>query len=144
MLRRATAPRARAYCCCTACARAMCHHHFATCPETPRTLTQYLSPVPRFNHTHHAHRRAAIDSFNLTLPNIGTLKRILIGHDNSNPGAAWHLKAVGIIVITADPSLFGVRTTDPATQRGGCMPASRVWALNPPNVDRPERRQSLA
>jgi hypothetical protein len=32
--------------------------------------------------------------FNLTLPNIGELKRILIGHDNNGVGADWHLNMV--------------------------------------------------
>jgi lipoxygenase homology domain-containing protein 1 len=36
-------------------------------------------------------QRGAIDSFTLALPNIGKLKRVLIGHDNTAIGSDWHL-----------------------------------------------------
>lgn len=35
-----------------------------------------------------------VDVFTLTLPNVGELQRILIGHDNSCVGADWHLNMV--------------------------------------------------
>lgn len=38
--------------------------------------------------------RAATDVFSFSAPNCGTMKRIVIGHDNSGPGAAWHLNKV--------------------------------------------------
>lgn len=38
--------------------------------------------------------RGATDVFSLTLPNVGVMKRILIGHDDFGAGAAWHLQMV--------------------------------------------------
>lgn len=37
--------------------------------------------------------------FNLTLPNLGDIKRIVIGHDNWGSGAAWHLADVEVLCI---------------------------------------------
>lgn len=38
--------------------------------------------------------RGETDIFNMTLPNLGEVQRINIGHDNHGIGAAWHLNAV--------------------------------------------------
>ena len=38
--------------------------------------------------------RNTVDHFDLTLPNVGVMKRIRIGHDNSGLGADWHLNMV--------------------------------------------------
>lgn len=38
--------------------------------------------------------RGSVDVFNVTATNVGEIKRILIGHDNSGAGASWHLNTV--------------------------------------------------
>eukprot|EP00775_Hariotina_reticulata_P001782 gene1782-2116_t len=43
--------------------------------------------------------RGRTDTFNLHLSNLGSLERVLIGHDNHGPGAAWHLASVEVVCI---------------------------------------------
>eukprot|EP00798_Chlamydomonas_sp_ICE-L_P018434 gene18434-24910_t len=45
--------------------------------------------------------RGNIDVFNLTLTNVGDLKRIIIGHDNFGAGASWHLNMVEIFCVNS-------------------------------------------
>jgi hypothetical protein len=46
----------------------------------------------------------AIDTFNLMLPNLGTISKILIGHDNCGAGSAWHLASVEAVGISSGQS----------------------------------------
>lgn len=48
----------------------------------------------------------AIDTFNLMLPNLGSISKILIGHDNAGAGAAWHLASVEVVSISSCQSLM--------------------------------------
>uniref|UniRef100_A0A383W527 PLAT domain-containing protein n=1 Tax=Tetradesmus obliquus TaxID=3088 RepID=A0A383W527_TETOB len=50
--------------------------------------------------------RGAIDTFNLMLPNLGSISKILIGHDNAGAGAAWHLASVEVVSISSCQSLM--------------------------------------
>lgn len=51
----------------------------------------------KLNSSKNDFERAAIDVFNLKdLPNVGVLKRIVIGHDNHGVGADWHLNMVRV------------------------------------------------
>lgn len=52
------------------------------------------------NNSKNNFERNATDVFNLQLPNLGTIKRINIGHDNSGAGAAWHLASVEIVCMS--------------------------------------------
>ncbi len=59
--------------------------------------------------------RAATDVFSFTAPNCGTMKRIVIGHDNSNPGSAWHLNKVRVSLaaphrVTCDTAVCTARS----------------------------------
>ncbi|GFR41097.1 hypothetical protein Agub_g1741 [Astrephomene gubernaculifera] len=52
------------------------------------------------NNSKNNFERAAVDVFSLAnLPNVGVIKRIVIGHDNSGPGAAWHLNKVDVLLV---------------------------------------------
>lgn len=54
--------------------------------------------------------RLQVDVFSLTLPNIGELKRIVIGHDNSGVGADWHLNMVCCLRATLPaPACYQLR-----------------------------------
>lgn len=60
--------------------------------------------VPAHTHTWLVARRAPIcclqvDVFTLTLPNVGDLKSVVIGHDDCNPGADWHLNMVEVLCV---------------------------------------------
>ena len=47
------------------------------------------------NNSKNNFERAEVDVFSFpALVNVGEMKRILIGHDNSGAGAAWHLNKV--------------------------------------------------
>ncbi len=59
-----------------------------------RDLSKGTAPTPVVRV--HACMRAQVDTFNLNLPNIGVLKRIVVGHDNFGVGSDWHLKQVGV------------------------------------------------
>lgn len=48
----------------------------------------------KLNNSKNNFERGQTDVFNLTLPNLGEVKRIVIGHDNNGVGSAWHLNAV--------------------------------------------------
>ena len=52
------------------------------------------TPVTKLNSSKNDFERNSVDVFNLTLPNVGEMKRIRIGHDNWGLGADWHLKMV--------------------------------------------------
>jgi hypothetical protein len=43
----------------------------------------------------------ATDTFSLMLPNLGTISKILIGHDNYGAGSAWHLASVEVVCISS-------------------------------------------
>ena len=51
--------------------------------------------MTKLNSSKNDFERNNVDVFNLTLPNVGEMKRIRIGHDNWGLGADWHLKLVG-------------------------------------------------
>ncbi|KAG2499991.1 hypothetical protein HYH03_002273 [Edaphochlamys debaryana] len=54
------------------------------------------------NNSKNNFERAAVDMFNFPgLPNVGTIKRIVIGHDNFGPGAAWHLNKVDVLLVNS-------------------------------------------
>lgn len=38
--------------------------------------------------------RGQVDVFTLSLPNLGAIKKLLIGHDDFGAGADWHLAEV--------------------------------------------------
>eukprot|EP00882_Tetradesmus_deserticola_P019772 GHRQ01021311.1.p1 GENE.GHRQ01021311.1~~GHRQ01021311.1.p1 ORF type:complete len:107 (+),score=31.36 GHRQ01021311.1:123-443(+) len=40
------------------------------------------------------------------LPNVGTISKILIGHDNYGAGSAWHLASVEVVSISSGQSLM--------------------------------------
>jgi hypothetical protein len=54
--------------------------------------------------TYCLHFAGATDTFNLMLPNLGTISKILIGHDNHGAGSAWHLASVEVISISSGQS----------------------------------------
>ncbi|MEW5309958.1 MAG: hypothetical protein WDW38_001797 [Sanguina aurantia] len=54
------------------------------------------------NNSKNNYERAAVDVFTLTAVNLGALKRIVIGHDNSGLGAAWHLQQVEVLCVNTD------------------------------------------
>ncbi|KAK9824333.1 hypothetical protein WJX72_009517 [[Myrmecia] bisecta] len=43
--------------------------------------------------------RGQVDVFDLTCPNLGTVERLVIGHDNSSFGSDWHLAQVEVFSI---------------------------------------------
>eukprot|EP00899_Mesostigma_viride_P006814 jgi/Mesvir1/16133/Mv08410-RA.4 len=49
--------------------------------------------------------RGQVDEFYLTLPDLGPLEKINIGHDNSGHGASWHCAKVEVVDVTAGRSL---------------------------------------
>lgn len=53
-----------------------------------------VTPVTRLSSSKNNFERNTVDHFDLTLPNVGVMKRIRIGHDNSGLGADWHLNMV--------------------------------------------------
>jgi hypothetical protein len=40
------------------------------------------------------------------LPSLGTITKILIGHDNHGAGSAWHLASVEVVCISSAQSLM--------------------------------------
>jgi len=42
--------------------------------------------------------RGAVDVFNLTLPNVGEVQRIVIGHDDAGAGGSWHLNMARVVL----------------------------------------------
>lgn len=56
---------------------------------------QMSTPLTKLNSSKNDFERNSVDVFNLTLPNVGEMKRVRIGHDNWGMGADWHLKLVG-------------------------------------------------
>ncbi|GFH09152.1 uncharacterized protein mot51, partial [Haematococcus lacustris] len=44
--------------------------------------------------------RGQVDVFNITLPNVGEVRRLLIGHDNSGVGSDWHLNNIELLCAT--------------------------------------------
>ncbi|KAF6256823.1 hypothetical protein COO60DRAFT_1640423 [Scenedesmus sp. NREL 46B-D3] len=48
--------------------------------------------------------RGATDTFNLMLPNLGTIRKTLVGHDNYGAGSAWHLASVEVVCISSGQS----------------------------------------
>ena len=51
------------------------------------------------NNSKNNFERGAIDVFHLTLPNLGTVQRLLIGHDSYGAGSAWHLAEVRVLCV---------------------------------------------
>lgn len=40
--------------------------------------------------------RGQTDEFQLDGVNVGTMSHVIVGHDNSGLGAAWHLKSITV------------------------------------------------
>lgn len=57
-----------------------------------------VTPVTRLSSSKNNFERNTVDHFDLTLPNVGVMKRIRIGHDNSGLGADWHLNMVRMCI----------------------------------------------
>ncbi|GLC44364.1 hypothetical protein PLESTF_000049800 [Pleodorina starrii] len=52
------------------------------------------------NNSKNNFERAAVDVFSFpNLLNVGVMKRIVIGHDNSGAGSAWHLNKVDVLLV---------------------------------------------
>ena len=76
-----------------------CYEMYAVCgislqPTDHRDGKQMSTSVTKLNSSKNDFERNCVDVFNLTLTNVGVMKRIRIGHDNWGMGADWHLKLV--------------------------------------------------
>jgi hypothetical protein len=70
------------------------------CSLSPNTRDGQPAATGRvpLNNSKNNFERAAVDVFSFpSLPNVGVIKRILIGHDNSGAGSAWHLNKVRLV-----------------------------------------------
>ncbi|KAG1672531.1 hypothetical protein FOA52_002840, partial [Chlamydomonas sp. UWO 241] len=54
----------------------------------------------KLNSSKNDFERASVDIFTITATNVGDMKSVRIGHDDSGIGAAWHLKMVEVMNIT--------------------------------------------
>uniref|UniRef100_A0A7S3VHN2 PLAT domain-containing protein n=1 Tax=Dunaliella tertiolecta TaxID=3047 RepID=A0A7S3VHN2_DUNTE len=65
------------------------------------------TPKVQLNNSKNNFERGMIDEFTHTMRNVKDMQRIVIGHDNSQAGADWHLKMVEVFnVMTTEKCSF--------------------------------------